>query len=434
MTNVMKRLSAVLIALAMMIAMMPAFTAESFAAMSSDPYIQVSINGTSLSKKGQITMNADNDAKYQLGPQVFAYLQKYTDEATGAQPTSLRYMIADGYDLDAALKDVLKGVGIDAAVLDEATIAWTCNDGFVTTALDYSYVKAATDVVKLSELKDGNRYVEKLDGADAVKPIIAMNQIKPSSKDPLNTGYASYKEAKADLANWATIEGKSNEVGMVIGNNASLAPEQRLVEQNGNHVDKTNNWASKFYGKASVGVNIMLPKTLKLNDLTFTSSATKQLTPFDMSDAMMMAVYGQLTWTSSDESVAKVDEDGIVTPVKAGTCTVSFKTAKDKTSGTAKVTVKKSEFSPAKVTIKSAKASGKKLNVSWNKANKASYYQVSVATKKSATTYATKKTTKKSLTKSLKSGKTYYVKVRAVRTYNGETYTGAWSKVKTVRL
>lgn len=88
---------------------------------------------------------------------------------------------------------------------------------------------------------------------------------------------------------------------------------------------------------------------------------------------------------------------------------------------------------PLKVSVSSAKnIKTKKIKTSWKKIAGAKYYQVSVATSKSKTTYATKKTTKLSYTKSnLKKGKYYYVKVRAVGA-NG-TY-GAWSTVKKIKV
>jgi len=88
---------------------------------------------------------------------------------------------------------------------------------------------------------------------------------------------------------------------------------------------------------------------------------------------------------------------------------------------------------PAKVSIKSLKTGSKKLTITWKKAT-CTKYQVYVAKNKTFTKGLKKynlsaKYTKKTLTK-LKKGTKYYVKVRAIKVYNGKTYYGQWSTVK----
>lgn len=88
--------------------------------------------------------------------------------------------------------------------------------------------------------------------------------------------------------------------------------------------------------------------------------------------------------------------------------------------------------------VKSVKASGKKaLTVKWKKVPGARGYQVQAAVKKSFKS-AKKVTVKKgnvtaARVKGLKSGKKYYVRVRAYRTVNGKTVYEKWSKVKTCK-
>lgn len=93
---------------------------------------------------------------------------------------------------------------------------------------------------------------------------------------------------------------------------------------------------------------------------------------------------------------------------------------------------------PAKVTVKSLKVGKKQLKVTWKK-TAGTKYQVQIATNKKFTkgvkkyTISSKYVTK--TVKKLKKGTRYYVRVRAVKTYSGKTYYGAWSKVqrKTVK-
>lgn len=87
-------------------------------------------------------------------------------------------------------------------------------------------------------------------------------------------------------------------------------------------------------------------------------------------------------------------------------------------------------------TIKSAKnIAGKKAAISYKKSVEAEGYQIQYATKKNFSGKKTVTTKKTNATlKSLKKGKTYYVRVRAYRTLDGKTVYGNWSNVKTVKI
>ena len=80
-----------------------------------------------------------------------------------------------------------------------------------------------------------------------------------------------------------------------------------------------------------------------------------------------------------------------------------------------------------KVKAKSTKT--KQLKVTWKKINEAKY-QVQYSLKRNMKKAKTKKNiTKNTVTlKKLKSGKKYYVRVRAYKTINGKKYLGKWSK------
>lgn len=95
---------------------------------------------------------------------------------------------------------------------------------------------------------------------------------------------------------------------------------------------------------------------------------------------------------------------------------------------------------PDQTTISAVKKSGNDaVKVTWKKAAVASGYQVIIATDASFKNNVKKYTVKKGSTTSkkveeLKSGKTYYVKVRAYKTVNGKKIYGAYSKSKKVKL
>ncbi|MCD8015787.1 MAG: Ig-like domain-containing protein [Lachnospiraceae bacterium] len=84
------------------------------------------------------------------------------------------------------------------------------------------------------------------------------------------------------------------------------------------------------------------------------------------------------------------------------------------------------------------KASSTKITVKWKKASKASGYQIQYSTSKTfASGNKTKKVSggsKKSVSISgLKSGTTYYVRIRAYKKVSGKTYYSAWSTKKSVK-
>ena len=93
------------------------------------------------------------------------------------------------------------------------------------------------------------------------------------------------------------------------------------------------------------------------------------------------------------------------------------------------------KISLSKVKISSAKRSGKKVTLKWKKVGSASGYQICYSLKKDfkKNTKKTVKVTQKKIT-GLKSGKTYYFKVRAYKTDSaGQKVYGSWSKVKKVK-
>ena len=78
--------------------------------------------------------------------------------------------------------------------------------------------------------------------------------------------------------------------------------------------------------------------------------------------------------------------------------------------------------------------------VMWNAVKDANGYQISYSTSKKFTNKTTKtklikkaKTTKTTL-KKLKSGKKYFIKIRAYKNANGKKLYGAYSKVMSVKV
>ncbi|MBR6567483.1 MAG: fibronectin type III domain-containing protein [Clostridia bacterium] len=93
---------------------------------------------------------------------------------------------------------------------------------------------------------------------------------------------------------------------------------------------------------------------------------------------------------------------------------------------------------PAKATISSVKAGVKSATVNWKTVNGATGYRVFYTTDKDFD-YVSKKVVKdgkatSKTIKKLKSGKKYYFKVRAYKTFKGKNIYGALSKVKSVKV
>ena len=92
---------------------------------------------------------------------------------------------------------------------------------------------------------------------------------------------------------------------------------------------------------------------------------------------------------------------------------------------------------PAKMKAPVVKAGKKKLTVSWKKDSKVDGYQIQYSTnnkfKKAKSLNCSKKTTKNTI-KKLKSGKKYYIRIRAYKKISGKKYYGNWSKAKTVKV
>lgn len=171
-----------------------------------------------------------------------------------------------------------------------------------------------------------------------------------------------------------------------------------------------------------------------------------------------------LKYTSSDENVVTVDENGKVTLKGEGTAEITVKAEADdnynETAKTVKIVVNKAaETKPAtttevkqttttavkpatKVTVKKqtakVKAGKKKLTITWKKDKAVSGYQIKLATKKNfkgAKTYTVKSyKTYKKVIKKLKSNKKYYVKVRAYKTVGKSKVYGAYSATRSCKV
>ncbi len=195
------------------------------------------------------------------------------------------------------------------------------------------------------------------------------------------------------------------------------------------------------------------------------------------------------TYSSANEEVATVDQNGLITTKKAGTARIILKTNVSGRTATFSVTVKDgyntdttnkntntsdgktssntstssandknaangttangttangttadgstatSQSKPGKAKIKAKNKKKKSIKVTWKKVSGASGYEVSYSLNKKFKKAKKKTTTKTSYTiKKLKKKKTYYVRVRAYKTVNGKKLYGGWSSAKKVKI
>ena len=176
----------------------------------------------------------------------------------------------------------------------------------------------------------------------------------------------------------------------------------------------------------------------KVKNLNVKSTATNQikLSWSKVTDAEGYKVYYSTNgknWKSAKTSKTTYTVKGL----KSGT-SYQFKVAAyvEDVVGAASSTVKTATKVSA-VTLSSVKSSkAKVLTVNWKTVNGASGYVVEYSTSKNFTSKTTKKVTlkkgsdKKATIKSLKSGKKYYVRVKAYKTVNGKAVYGTVSNVK----
>ena len=109
--------------------------------------------------------------------------------------------------------------------------------------------------------------------------------------------------------------------------------------------------------------------------------------------------------------------------------------AQGKQTKTCKITI---NVKPSVKLVSAVKASAKSIQVTWKRNKKASGYQVVAATDKAFKKNVKKVTVKsnktlKATVKGLKSGKTYYVRIRSYKKVKGGNVYGNWTKTKTVK-
>lgn len=115
-------------------------------------------------------------------------------------------------------------------------------------------------------------------------------------------------------------------------------------------------------------------------------------------------------------------------------------TTTKKATSQAATTKAKAKNNVKKTSIKSVKGKKKSFKITWKKVSSAKGYQIKYSTNRnffeslSKTKTVKKATTTSATVKDLRSGRTYFVKVRTYKTVKGKKVYSDWSKVKTVTV
>lgn len=181
------------------------------------------------------------------------------------------------------------------------------------------------------------------------------------------------------------------------------------------------------------------PAAIQLKDMTVKENTNWTVTPAKYEGE------SSLTYTYYRDAAGKTPYSG--KPAAAGTYYVKA-TAEESTrylaaeSNIAKITIQKAaqNVTVKKTTLSKVKSPSKKtMEIRWKKVANAKGYVIWIAQNKKFTkgkkvyTIKSGKTTKKVI-KKLKRKKKYFVKIRAYRTVGGKKYSGAFSKVKSVKI
>ncbi len=243
--------------------------------------------------------------------------------------------------------------------------------------------------------------------------------------------YQWYKNSKGSTAGAKAITGATK---------ASYIPPVAAVGTAYYYCMVTNTNRAATGSQTAASASKLAAVTVKKapNKITGVSSAKK--TYGDKAFTLKAKGQGAVTYTSSDKKVAAVGKaSGKVTIKGCGIASITIKAAGNKNynAATKKITI---TVKPKKQAVSSLKSAKKKaFTVKWKKDGKATGYKIQYAADKKfkkAVTVTVKKnrTIAATVKKGLKAGRKYYVRVCSYKAYGKKTITGAWSKVKTVKV
>lgn len=220
---------------------------------------------------------------------------------------------------------------------------------------------------------------------------------------------------------------------------SNLRNDKRYSEAN--TIKVKMNSAQKYYyayfkntqSTSSVSISVTMPSDITIPTRPSTNPTSSPTNPTNVTSTTTTA--SQITADS------KMVEDAYIVANEFSKCLSKANTTTTKAATTAKATTKPSKKNNVKKTsIKSVKGKKKGFKVTWKKVASAKGYQVKYSTSRyffESLTYTKnvkKATTTSATVKNLRSGRTYFVKVRTYKTVKGKKVYSDWSKIKTVTV
>lgn len=422
-----------LLAIAMVLTMMPALAFADDA--SSDVVFSVLAKyGTDTVELGKSITNSWMEEN-KIEPQVFPFASQ--------KGKKWEYVVAEGPSFVETLKKVFGTNNLDSV----RDAKFDIGNGFYLTIgdlLDNTYTSVFKCVDENEEMvtgpftsldnKDKIIKTKPITTAEPVVPIIATKSASYSTYEDackaLDDG--SWKEKTDDLCK-AYVGGEEGEQTLWDGTQSGDDEHPKAQTDQTNYNGKFSLEFNNNDKKMTILVDenpIKNPTKLKMSAVTVSkptgANAVLPLDTDDMDPANVVLATAA-TWTSNDETVAKVDNAGHITPFKAGTCTVTANMFFADYVCKAEVTVAKSALAPLAVTnLKATNKKTRKATLTWTTSDKASGYYIYRSTKKSSG-YKKVKTLKKNASSytsgKLTKKKTYYYKVVAYNS-NGKTTAG----------
>lgn len=431
-----RKLAVSLMAVMMAVVMMPmtSFAADDTSDVAFKVQIKNTTSGAQIDTGNVITKSWMEANKIEA--QVFPF--------AGNQGKTWEYVVAEGPTYADVLKEAFNCEDLNE--IKDAKLY--CNQNFymsVDDIINGTFSKMfkcvdenGDDIVgafNSEENKDKTIETKTILGAPAITPIVA-NKV---------AHYETYEEAcdALDSGDWLAAAKPTSKAYV-----GGISAEQTLWDkdnQAGPYKGKEN-----YNGKYALNMDDANPmvvtfmespvKTggkLKMSEVVVDApTGADAVLPFDTDEMTDTEVLLATTavWTSSDETVATVDANGHVTPVKPGTCKVTAETAFTGSVCTAAVTVKKTAMAPFAVenlTVKNVKK--KSAQLTWTASENADGYYI-YRSKKKSSGFKKIKTIKSKDTTSFKNKKlkkrAYYYKVVAYNTYDGTKLTTKTGPVK----
>ena len=315
MTKVMKKLSAILLTLALVVTMMPLLAAPVLA--EDDEAFGLAINGKEVS--ASITVQElQADA---VGPQVFPF--------PSSQGKEWKYAVADGASYEGVLKKLTGLESLDKLMSDSAIRFILGDDEQGKFDLKISDLMNMTKQFKLVDQNgeditgafngDGITSAEAvaIDGAPDVTPIVAYKYHM----------YGTYEEAMAAMDDGSWKTDATEEVRPFVG--GDLTKETFLKKDGAVKMGALN-----FTGKFSIVAGDDYKLNIKDYPIELPESAefvNVKMTEGDAAMPLSSSLYTVAeadsfggVWECDDAEIVSVDQSGKITPLKAGTTKVSL--------------------------------------------------------------------------------------------------------------